>query len=128
MKGKNFNAKPLTFQEFIAPDEKGRATYNNFFFNFNRERNYEMLKNIHPDLARALKDADEKYRVNGEEALKKEKVFGYCYPKSVLEKGYKAYRILREHLKDSPDLKKRISEYNKNQEKDYPDDWGAFFS
>ena len=122
MNGKNFNEAPLSFEDFIRPDNIGYPAYNNFFFNLCKcedwiGKNYELLKLVHPELAQELSIVHCRYNHQGKP-----------YPEHILEKGYEAYLLLRKVFKDDEDLRGIISRYNNHLKGKISDDFPAFFA
>jgi len=137
---RNFDEPPLTFEEFIARGDEFSPNYNNFFHNFYKlgeGQNYKMLKQVDNDLAERLSDVYEKFVLSKryvDQSIREKNLKGYtvveghAYPKEILEIGYKAYLILRESFKNSPELLDRIKKYKEGATISVADDAPAFFS
>lgn len=124
--GSNFHEEPLSFEEFLFLDKNDIPIYNNFFLGFfGGRRNYKRLKEIDCNLAEEL--SNYRYFKSWERKKMPEDFFeGHPYPKTVIEKGYKAYLLLRERFKDSSELREEINEYYDGGVKG-SDDFAAFF-
>ncbi|MFA6514444.1 MAG: hypothetical protein WCT50_04140 [Patescibacteria group bacterium] len=132
MNGKNFNEIPLLFEEFIEI-KNNQFAFANFFLNFynyhpGRARNYERLRVVNQILAEELSAVHYQYGMKRCPVDENDLIEGHFYPKSILEKGYQAYLILRKEFKNDPILLKRIADYNFNRNPKIPDDIPAFFS
>lgn len=132
MNGKNFNEIPLLFEEFTAIEGNVFA-FCNFFYNFynyypERARNYERLKTVNPVLAEELSAVHYQYGMERFPVDENDSIEGHFYPKSILEKGYESYLILRREFKDDQKLLERIANYNVGRNPKIADDIPAFFS
>ena len=64
----------------------------------------------------------------GDKIAAEETIEGHCFSKKIINKGYKAYLILRRRCKNNPILRKNIREYKKHQTIYVTDDQAGFFS
>lgn len=134
MKGKNFRQKAMTHKEFIALDKNGIYIYNNFFLRLYADGklyngcNYQRLKLYNPTLAEELKSC-KAFRQQDKEAHGLDKFYpGHQYPKEIVDKGYKAYRILRRHYRNNPILLEEMAAYRSGTTTMVSDDYAAFFA